>query len=166
MLFDTKFTNDIENSVKNLSEKLKKINYKVTAIESCTGGMIAAALTALPGSSRYFETGFVTYANEAKSKLVGVKNETLAKFGAVSEETAREMVHGGLKAAKSDCAIAVTGIAGPDGGNAEKPVGLVYIATAIGSQNLKIEKHIFNGDRSSIRTQTVLAALDQLYDQL
>ena len=100
----------------------------VSTAESCTGGMLAARLINVPGVSDSFKSGYITYANKAKRKILGVKKTTLAKYGAVSEETVREMVEGVVRVAKTDVGVAVTGIAGPDGGTKEKPVGLVYIA--------------------------------------
>jgi len=104
---------------------------KLATVESCTGGLIAAALTDIPGSSDVVEGGFITYANAAKTRLVGVSAELLARYGAVSEQVARAMAEGGVKASGADIAVAVTGIAGPGGGTAAKPVGLVHLAVAM-----------------------------------
>jgi len=138
---------------------LKEKNVTVATAESCTGGMIGAALTAIPGISEFYGYGVVTYANEAKEQLIGVKHETLEEFGAVSDKTACEMAAGVLKLAKSDYGIAVTGIAGPGGGSAEKPVGLVYIGFADKNGKCTAYKNIFDGDRESVREQTVCTAL-------
>ena len=108
-------------------DKLKKQGKTLATAESCTGGLIGATITAVPGVSECYGFGVVTYANEAKEKLLGVKKETLETLGAVSEETACQMAEGALKLSGADVAVAVTGIAGPGGGSAEKPVGLVYV---------------------------------------
>ena len=102
----------------------------VTAAESCTGGLVAGAITAIPGSSGWFQRGFVTYSNEAKTEMLGVPAETLARHGAVSEETARSMAEGALRTSRADYAVAITGVAGPDGGTAAKPVGMVCFGWA------------------------------------
>lgn len=152
--------------VEELSLLLTKKNMRLVTAESCTGGMIASAVTDRSGSSAIFERGFVTYSNEAKIEDLGVKSETIETHGAVAIETAREMVTGALKNSHADVAVAVTGIAGPNGGTDEKPVGLVYIAVAL--QNLEpiVTKNNFDGDRESIRQQTLEKALEQLIDML
>lgn len=127
--------------------------------ESCTGGMIAAALTAVPGSSRVVERGFVTYSNRAKEELLGVPGELLARHGAVSEEVARAMAEGALARSPVDLAVSVTGIAGPTGGTADKPMGLVYIAGARRGRPAAVERHLFAGDRDAVRRATVEAGL-------
>lgn len=139
---------------------LQEAGLKVTTVESCTGGLIAALLTEIPGSSAVFDFGFVTYANVAKTRLVGVRAETLKAHGAVSEETAREMAEGALAAASCDLAVSCTGIAGPGGGTAEKPVGLVYLAIAIRGGETRILKRSY-GDigRAQVRMETVADAL-------
>lgn len=146
------------------SETLRARQMKLATAESCTGGMISAAFTDLAGSSVIFDRGFVTYSNEAKMAMLGVSPATLESFGAVSEHTAREMCEGALKHSLADIAIAVTGIAGPSGGSAEKPVGLVYIGIARKDGGSEIFRHVFAGDRSSVRQQTVEAALNHLMD--
>ena len=157
-----------ENNLKK-AEKLVSIlserRLKVTFAESCTGGRIANTFTAMAGASEYFKCGVVAYANEAKQSLVGVKAETLEAYGAVSEQTAREMAEGGAKAANADAALAVTGIAGPDGGTAEKPVGLVYIGCHVNG-NTVVERNVFSGNRREVREQSVGAALALLKRQL
>ncbi|MDR0800202.1 MAG: competence/damage-inducible protein A [Endomicrobium sp.] len=137
----------------------------VSFAESCTGGMAAAAITDVPGSSLYFKSSVVTYSNESKMKFLGVKEKTLTKFGAVSGETAEEMAEGILKLSDSDYALSATGIAGPDGGTVEKPVGLVYIGFA---DKKKTESFKFNfyGTRKDIREKTVNTALDLLRRKL
>lgn len=131
----------------------------ITTAESCTGGLIGAALVNVAGVSSVYREGYITYSNEAKHKLLGVSEETLLKYGAVSEETAREMAAGAVKAAGADVSIAVTGIAGPDGGTETKPVGLVYMACHYNGKTI-VEKHNLNGNRSKVRENTVVRALD------
>ena len=134
----------------------------ITTAESCTGGLIAGALTSVAGASGCVAAGYVTYSNEAKADALGVSLETLARYGAVSGEVAGEMARGALATARADLALAVTGIAGPGGGSALKPVGLVYIAVAGGSKAgaLRVERFEF-GDigRAEVRRETVVAAL-------
>ena len=132
---------------------------KVATAESCTGGLIAAALTAIAGSSEVVDRGFVTYSNEAKTELVGVPAEMIAAHGAVSEPVARRMAEGALAGSLADIAVSVTGVAGPGGGSAEKPVGLVWIGCARKGRATVAERHVFGGDRSSVRAQTVVRAL-------
>lgn len=131
--------------------------------ESCTGGLIGAAMTDMPGSSEYFLGSAVVYSNESKMKLLGVREETLAAHGAVSEETAREMALGAVGLFGADVSVAVTGIAGPDGGSASKPVGLVYIAVSDGSRVVVTENR-FEGGRQQIRDSTVQEACGLLKD--
>jgi nicotinamide-nucleotide amidase len=138
---------------------LKTKNLKIATAESCTGGWIAQCITEVPGSSAWFDRGFVTYSNAAKIQMLGVQPETIASYGAVSSETAAEMVAGTLANSEADCAIAVTGIAGPDGGTPEKPVGTVYIAWQTKNQLAKIVKMSLSGSRQQIRAQAVIAAI-------
>lgn len=137
-------------------------NLKVATAESCTGGMIAAAITDIAGSSHVFERGFVTYSNEAKRELLDVSEDVLREYGAVSEPVARAMVLGTLAHSRADIAVAVTGIAGPGGGSVEKPVGLVYIGAGRRGEPVAVERHIFPGDRAAIREATALRALELL----
>ena len=144
---------------------LEEKNIKVSSAESCTGGLVAAALVNVAGISNWFEEGYVTYSNTAKQKLLGVDKDTLEQFGAVSEQTARQMAIGAAKAAGCQAAVATTGIAGPDGGTDEKPVGLVYIGAVV-RDDVVIEKHIFKGDRADVRKQSTQAALELLEQML
>ena len=144
---------------------LKNAGMTVTTVESCTGGLLSGTLVDVAGVSDVFDQGYVTYANEAKQSLVGVKPETLASYGAVSEQTAREMAEGGAKAANASAALAVTGIAGPDGGSKEKPVGLVYIGCCVNGTTV-VERNVFSGSRREVREQSVAAALKLLKKQL
>lgn len=150
--------------VEELSLLMISKNLRLVTAESCTGGMIAAAMTDRAGSSAIFERGFVTYSNEAKIEELGVQSATIETHGAVSEKTAAEMAQGALKHSHANIALSVTGIAGPSGGTDEKPVGLVYIGIAIQNREPKIHKHIFDGDRTTIRQQTAEAALNHLID--
>jgi nicotinamide-nucleotide amidase len=127
--------------------------------ESCTGGLIAAALTAIAGSSSVVMAGFVTYSNAAKMRMVGVAEASLAAHGAVSEPVAREMAEGALREAGVDIALSCTGIAGPGGATPGKPVGLVFIGCARRGGETVVERHVFPGDRSNVRALTVAAAL-------
>ena len=135
--------------VKKLIEK----NITISTAESCTGGMLGKSITSVSGASGVYGFGFITYANEAKEKLLGVKHETLEAYGAVSSETALEMALGARRVSNSDIAVSVTGIAGPGGGTPEKPVGLVYIAYA-DENGAVYEKLMLDGDRESVRQQT------------
>ena len=144
---------------------LQEKKLTLATAESCTGGMLASRIIDVPGVSEVFKAGFVTYANEAKQNLLGVKEDTLAQFGAVSEQTAREMVLGAIKAAKADMAVATTGIAGPGGGTKEKPVGLVYIACG-SADDIIVERCLFGGSRKEIRQASVEHALGMLYKQI
>lgn len=149
-----------------LSELLKAHNLKLITIESCTGGGVAYALTSLPGSSTWFERGLVTYSNDAKKDLVGVSQNTLAKWGAVSEQTAYEMAEGGLSHSHADVSVAITGIAGPNGGMADKPVGLVWFAWAGKHFSTQTYQKIFTGDRQQIREQAIQISLEKLIETL
>lgn len=140
---------------------LQKHELTVTTAESCTGGLLAGRLVNVPGASEVFREGFITYSNKAKRKYLDVSKSTLKKYGAVSSETAREMAIGCVFAADCDVCVAVTGIAGPDGGTEEKPVGLVYIATYM-KEKVTVKKFRFKGNRAKVREQAVVRALDLL----
>ena len=139
---------------------LKKRGLTVTTAESCTGGLLAGRLVNVPGASEVFREGFITYANKAKRKRLDVSKSTLKKYGAVSEQTAREMAMGGVFATDADVCVAVTGIAGPDS-DGDKPVGLVYIACYM-DEKVRVEQYQFRGNRAKIREQSVVKALDLL----
>jgi nicotinamide-nucleotide amidase len=134
----------------------------VVTAESCTGGWVAKVMTDLAGSSRWFERGYVTYSNEAKMQDLGVSKETLATHGAVSEATAREMALGALRATGADIAVAVSGIAGPDGGTPDKPVGTVWFAVASTAPGVESRRQLFPGDREAVRRSSVAYALELL----
>lgn len=134
----------------------------IATAESCTGGLIAAALTSIAGSSTAVERGFVTYSNEAKTEMLGVAPALIERFGAVSDNVAIAMAEGALKKSTASATVSVTGIAGPGGGSAEKPVGLVYIAAAYRGKPPLLERHVFPGDRDAVRLASALAAMDLL----
>ena len=154
-----------ETIEKKIERVLRHRGMSVTTAESCTGGLIAGTLINADGISESLKEGYITYSNEAKVKLLGVKEETLQQFGAVSRETAKEMAEGAAAVAGADAAIAATGIAGPGGGTEEKPVGLVYIGCTVNGQTV-VKRCFFGGDRNAVRHGAVKEALDILYCQL
>lgn len=143
-----------------LADALLARRLRLVTAESCTGGLIAAACTALAGSSEWFERGMVSYSNESKTELLGVPADLIARHGAVSEEVARAMAEGALTHSHADLALAVTGIAGPTGGSPAKPVGTVWLAWALRGGVTGARLLQLGGDRAAIRLQTVLRALD------
>ena len=157
-VYSTKEEETLEQAVVRL---LKKYELTVTTAESCTGGLLAGRIINVPGASEVYNEGFITYSNKAKRKYLDVSKSTLKKYGAVSEQTAREMATGGVFATDSDACVAVTGLAGPDGGSEEKPVGLVYIATYM-KDKVNVQKYQFKGNRAKIREQAVVKGLDLL----
>jgi len=142
-----------------LAEHLIGAGQMLATAESCTGGWVAKICTDLPGSSSWFERGFVTYTNEAKQEMLGVNSETLARHGAVSEQTVREMAAGALARSRAQLSLAVSGIAGPGGATAEKPLGTVCFAWASNGRAVHSETHRFDGDREQVRRQAVAHAL-------
>jgi len=142
-----------------LGERLRAARHMLVTAESCTGGWIAKAVTDVPGSSEWFDCGLAAYSYEAKQALLGVRPETLERFGAVSRETVLEMVSGALVHSGASLSVAVTGIAGPGGGTADKPVGTVWVAWKRRGGYAKAEVFHFDGDRDAVRRQTVDAAL-------
>lgn len=155
-----------------LSEKLLHIgnllrerSWTVSCAESCTGGGIAYALTSVAGSSDWFNQSWVTYSNEAKASMIGVRPDTLANFGAVSEQVVEQMVTGTARNAKSQCAIAVSGIAGPGGGSDEKPVGTVWFGFQFGKQTVTVRQR-FQGDRQAVRASAIVFAINELHQWL
>jgi len=146
--------------------RLRAHGARLVSAESCTGGWIAQVVTSVAGSSEWFERGFVTYSNEAKQELIGVSGETLARHGAVSEETAREMALGALVASRGTIALAVTGVAGPSGGTPAKPVGMVCFAWADRGGKVRSETRRFTGDREKVRRQAVMRALQGVVEWL
>jgi nicotinamide-nucleotide amidase len=156
----------IEELVRQIAAELTDKHARIAVAESCTGGWIAKALTDQPGSSAWFGFGFVTYSNEAKCALLGVSAETIAGQGAVSEDVAEQMATGARLASAAEIAVAVTGIAGPDGGSPEKPVGTVCLAWAGPGVQLVSQSYRFEGDREAVRCQSVIAALEGVLVQL
>lgn len=156
----------ISTQTEALAAALTARGARVATAESCTGGWLAKSLTDLPGSSAWFEYGFVTYGNNAKADLLGVSPETLAVHGAVSQDVAEQMATGARLAAASELAVAITGIAGPGGGSPDKPVGTVWLAWAGPGPRLESRVCRFEGDRAAIRAQAVLAALEGLLERL
>lgn len=145
-------------NVKHLAQLLESRHWKLATAESCTGGLIAAACTELAGSSAWFERGFVTYSNESKMELLGISAKTLAEHGAVSQAVAHAMAEGALARSQAQVAVAVTGIAGPSGGNEEKPVGTVWFGLAVsdkGVTKVQTTQRQFPGDRADIREASV-----------
>ena len=152
---------DAESLVAALAAALLERGKKICTAESCTGGLIAKACTDLAGSSDWFDRGFVTYSNQAKSDMLAVPPALIDEYGAVSEPVALAMASGALRASGADYAVAVTGVAGPAGGSADKPVGTVWIAVARdGEQYASV--HRFDGDRAAVREATLVAALEHL----
>ncbi|MCA1931001.1 CinA family protein [Rheinheimera sp.] len=149
------------NLAAELGALLLRKNFSITTAESCTGGGIAYVLTAVPGSSTYLDRSFVTYSNKSKQQLLGVKAETLLQYGAVSKETVLEMAIGAAKAAGAEVAVAVSGIAGPGGGSAGKPVGTVHFCFEISGHQV-LSHRIFDGDRATVRQQAIDFVLQQL----
>jgi len=153
------FDHELREAAERVLLACRKRGLKVVTAESCTGGLVAAALTAIAGSSDVVERGFVTYANEAKREMLGVPWDALLGHGAVSEPVARAMASGALAHSLADIAVSVTGVAGPGGGSADKPVGLVHLAAARTGHEPIAERHVFPGDRDAIRRSSVLTAL-------
>jgi nicotinamide-nucleotide amidase len=139
--------------------------WHLATAESCTGGLVAAALTAIAGSSDVVERGFVTYSNEAKIELLGVPAETIAAHGAVSAQTAAAMARGAVARTPADLAVSIAGIAGPGGGTPQKPVGLVYLGAARRDGACRVERRIFPGDRTAIRDAALVLALEMLQSE-
>lgn len=156
--------NGIDESSKALGEACLRAGLKVVTAESCTGGGVGEAVTRTPGSSAWYDRGFVTYSNHAKAELLGVKAETLGNHGAVSEAVALEMAKGALQQSDADLAVAVTGVAGPDGGTSSKPVGLVWFAWVSLGGAPRTASEVFAGDRAAIRAQAVARALRGLVE--
>jgi nicotinamide-nucleotide amidase len=155
----------VNGQVQRLAQALRDKGWMLATAESCTGGMIAAACTDLAGSSEWFERGFVTYSNEAKTELLGVDAALIAAHGAVSEVVARAMAFGAVRHSRAQVSVAVTGIAGPSGGNKDKPVGTVWFGFLVDGL-LTSEMRRFEGDRAAVRTATVQHALQRLIELL
>lgn len=151
--------NLFDSLLQELSSILKKLNWQLTTAESCTGGLIASSITNLAGSSTWFERGFITYSNLSKQEMLGVPEQLIQQFGAVSDEVACAMVHGALKHSVAHMALAVTGIAGPTGGSVEKPVGTVCFAWGVRDHSPQFLKQHFDGTRQEIRLAATQEAL-------
>ena len=164
-LGDAVFGKDADSLESVVAQLLKNSGMKVACAESCTGGLLGSSFTSLPGSTDYFERGFIVYSNQAKVEQLGVEAQTIEQYGAVSEQTAKEMALGALRFSNADISISITGIAGPGGGSEEKPVGLVYIGLAH-EKNIRVEKLNLFGDRKYVRTRTVKMALNMLRNYL
>lgn len=156
------FDHEMREAAERVLIACRKRKLKVVTAESCTGGLVAATLTAIAGSSDVVERGFVTYANEAKREMLGVPWDALLGHGAVSEPVASAMAAGALAHSQADIAVSVTGVAGPGGGTEEKPVGLVHLAAVRSGHEPIAERHVFPGDRDMIRRVSVLTALAML----
>jgi len=162
----TELPTDLLDLAKDVLVAAKEHNIEIATAESCTGGLISACLTAIPGSSDIFECGVVSYSNESKSRLLGVPRDAISDHGAVSDIVASAMAEGALAQCDADIAISVTGIAGPDGGTKDKPVGLVFLALAETDQDAMVKRYVFAGTRTDIRRATVAAALELLLGRL
>lgn len=149
-----------------LAAEMKMLGRRLVTAESCTGGWIAKVCTDLPGSSEWFERGLVTYSNEAKSDLLGVKPGDLLRFGAVSEEIVAAMARGAIDNSRADVAVSVSGIAGPDGGTPDKPVGTVCFGWALPDDRVETEIHYLGGEREDVRRVSVATALEGLLSRL
>ena len=160
------FGADLMTAAAALLDSYRKAGLRIVTAESCTGGLIAACLTEIAGSSDVLERGFVTYSNQSKIELLQVPAETLEKHGAVSPHVARAMAEGALARSHADVAVSVTGIAGPGGATPAKPVGLVYLACLRKGHEPSIERHQFHGDRQAVRLASLEAAFEMLRQQV
>lgn len=156
---DTLFPGPWRDLAADLLDRYRRAGLKLATAESCTGGLVAATLTAIPGSSDVVERGFATYSNEAKESLLGVPRVTLLSYGAVSAQVARAMATGAVGNSLADVAVSITGVAGPGGGSAEKPVGLVHFGLARRGAAVLDERHVLPGDRDAVRAAAVEIAL-------
>lgn len=147
---------------KKTVEQLKKQNQMLALAESCTGGLISAAITSVPGSSSVFDSGFITYSNESKIDMLGVPHSLVMKFGAVSSEVAAAMAEGALTKSGATIALSVTGIAGPDGGTPDKPVGLIYIGFARRNRTTEVKQLNLKGSRHDIQLEIAMLSLNLL----
>lgn len=150
---------ELEAIAQKIGSELKARNLMFTSAESCTGGWVGQVVTSVSGSSHWYDRGFITYTNRSKREILGVSTDILARFGAVSEQTARAMAEGALANSRADVSLAITGIAGPGGGSEEKPVGTVCFAWAGKNCEIRTERRQFDGDRTAVRRQAVEAAL-------
>ncbi|WP_274968607.1 CinA family protein [Succinimonas amylolytica] len=156
--------NQIKDLARNTGAELKRLGLVSVTAESCTGGLVSAALTSVPGSSEWFDRAFITYSNEAKMEMLGVREGTLKKYGAVSEETVREMSLGALASSRGDIAVSLSGIAGPGGGTPDKPVGTIWLAWAFRGEIFHTCRIRFAGSRELVRKRAVIQALTGIYN--
>jgi nicotinamide-nucleotide amidase len=161
-ILNTPQKNDLHEVTQELARVLIKNNWHLSTAESCTGGMVAASITELAGSSEWFERGYVTYSNQAKSEDIDVSQNLIEQYGAVSDQVARAMVLGAKQNSGSDIALSITGIAGPTGGSPEKPVGTVCFAWVLANDQMVSETKHFEGDRQQIRQQACDFSLRKL----
>lgn len=159
-------TSRITGLAQEVGERLKSQNFRLVTAESCTGGGVAYAITAIAGSSDWFDRGFIVYSNQAKTKMLQVRAESLANHGAVSEEVAREMAAGALHDSDADISLAVTGIAGPAGGTDDKPVGTVCFAWLHKNGHCSSRQYHLQGDRQAVREQSIVLALEGILAML
>ena len=162
----TELPTDLLDLAKDVLVAALAAEMHITVAESCTGGLVAGCLTAIPGASKVIDSGFITYSNEAKTRLLGVPRDAISEHGAVSDIVAAAMAEGALAQTDADLAVAITGIAGPDGGTKDKPVGLVYLALAQTNRDAMVKRYVFAGTRTDIRRATVAAALELLLGRL
>lgn len=160
------FSNKTEQMVEELAQLLLKNEWRLSTAESCTGGLVSASLTQLAGSSNWFERGYVTYSNEAKSEDIGVESHLIEAHGAVSEQVAKAMAIGAKQSSNSNMALSITGIAGPTGGSKEKPVGTVCFAWVLDNDQVFSETKLFSGDRSTVREQASQFVIEKLLELL
>ena len=156
----------LDTLVEQVGARLRARRWMLSTAESCTGGGVAAALTAIAGSSAWFERGFVTYSNQAKVEMLGVPNALIDRHGAVSEEVARAMAVGAVRRSRAQIGLSITGVAGPGGGSADKPVGMVCFGWAVGNLTQVVETKHFLGDRSAVRQAATMHALQGVLAQL
>ncbi len=158
------FTKNLQNKASEILKTAEQKNLKIAIAESCTGGLLSALFTDIEGSSKVFDRAFITYSNQAKIEMLQVKKELLDKYGAVSGEVAVSMAQGVIKNSTADISIAITGIAGPEGGSLEKPVGLVYISILNRKcpQRIIVRKFNFSGDRNEVRKSSIIEALEAI----
>lgn len=149
-----------------VGSQLKEHGIFLATAESCTGGWVAQVITSVPGSSGWFDRGFVTYSDLSKEEMLGVSRESLERFGAVSEEVVREMAEGALRRSQAGISVAISGVAGPEGGSPRKPVGTVWLAWAASGQPTRCRASHYAGDREMVRQQAVMAALQGILDTL
>mgnify|MGYP003465768613 FL=1 len=159
-------SHDLSEIARNVGTRLTESELMLVTAESCTGGWLGQAVTAISGSSAWYERGFITYSNAAKCEMLGVQPTTLEHYGAVSLQTAREMVLGALNRSHAHIGVSITGIAGPEGGTATKPVGTVCFAWAMKQGSVRQQTHLFPGNREEIRCQAVAAALQGILEIL